>query len=144
MATPDEQWEAVFATLTRLRERWPSADWSYDRRLRCVSSSLPLAQADEMRAAYAEALPTTWTAETLATAPAAVQTLAETCGGLRAAQLLLWGGEADGPGPFGLWWPWGDGTTVTLRIGLHGLDQPKVRYPRLRDVFGIPQAPGSG
>jgi len=43
-----------------------------------------------------------------------------------------------------LWWPWGDGTTVTLRIGLHGLDQPKVRYPRLRDVFGIPQAPNPG
>jgi hypothetical protein len=30
-----------------------------------------------------------------------------------------------------------------LRVGLHGLDQPKVRYPRLRDVFGIPQAPGA-
>jgi hypothetical protein len=144
MATPDEQWEAVFATLGRLRERWPSADWSYDRRLRCVSSSLPLTQADEMRAAYADALPTTWTADNLATAPEAVRALAETCGGLRAAQLLLWGGDADGPGPFGLWWPWGDGTTVTLRIGLHGLDQPKVRYPRLRDVFGIPQAPGAG
>jgi hypothetical protein len=142
MATPDEQWEAVFAALARLRERWPPADWTYDRRLRCVASSLPLTAAAEMRAAYAESLPTTWTAENLASAPAAVQALAETCGGLRAAQLLLWGGDADGPGPFGLWWPWGDGTTVTLRIGLHGLDQPKVRYPKLRDVFGIPQAPG--
>ena len=71
-----------------------------------------------------------------------MRALAETCGGLRASQELLWGGGGEGAGAFGLWWPWGDGTTVTLRIGLHDIDQPKVRYPRLRDVFGIPQAPG--
>ena len=69
-----------------------------------------------------------------------MRTLAESCGGLRASQLMFWGG-ADGPGAFGLWWPWGDGTTVSLRIGLHDVDVPKQRYPRLRDVFGIPQAP---
>ena len=142
MSSPDETWEAVFGTLAKLRERWPSTDWTYDRRLRCVASSIPLANAAAARGAFAEALPTIWTAESLAGAPASVQALAETCGGLRASQQLLWGGDADGGGAFGLWWPWGDGTTVTLRIGLHGLDQPKVRYPRLRDVFGIPQSPG--
>ncbi|HTB60142.1 MAG TPA: hypothetical protein VLC06_19860 [Polyangia bacterium] len=146
MATPDETidaaWKAVFGTLAQLRERWPSTEWMYDRRLRCVASSIPLAGAVAARAAFAEALPGAWSTATLASAPASVQALAETCGGLRASQELLWGGDADGPGAFGLWWPWGDGTTVTLRIGLHGLDQPKVRYPQLRDVFGIPQAPG--
>jgi hypothetical protein len=141
-ASIDASWEAVWTAMARLRERWPSNEWTYDRRLRCVASSIPLANADAARAVYAEAFPATWTAETLSGAPASVQALAETCGGLRASQQLLWGGDADGPGAFGLWWPWGDGTTVTLRIGLHGLDQPKVRYPRLRDVFGIPQAPG--
>jgi hypothetical protein len=147
MATPDETsaaaWEAVFGALARLRERWPSTDWSYDRRLRCVASSIPLAGAAAARAAFADVFPTSWSTATLTTAPASVQALAETCGGLRASQELLWGGDADGAGAFGLWWPWGDGTTVTLRIGLHGLDQPKVRYPRLRDVFGIPQASGA-
>ena len=68
--------------------------------------------------------------------------LVEKCGGLRAAQQIFWGGGDDAAGPFGLWWPWGDGTTVSLRIGLHDVDVPKERYPRLRDVFGIPQAPG--
>jgi len=146
MATPGDTieaaWEAVFGALAQLRERWPSTDWTYDRRLRCVASSIPLAGAAGARATFAEALPIVWSTATLASAPASVQALAETCGGLRASQELLWGGDADGPGAFGLWWPWGDGTTVTLRLGLHGVDQPKVRYPRLRDVFGIPQAPG--
>ena len=62
--------------------------------------------------------------------------------GLRASQKIYWGNDATAPGAFGLWWPWGDGTTISLRIGLHHLDEPKQRYPRLRDVFGIPQAPG--
>ena len=141
MATSDEAWDSVFGALERLRDRWPSSDWTYDRRLKCVASSIPLSGEPEARAAFADALPGAWSAETLPSAPADVQALSETCGGLRAAQQLLWGGDADGPGAFGLWWPWGDGTTVTLRIGLHGVDRPKERYPRLREVFGIPQAP---
>ncbi len=148
MASPEEAaneaWEAVFGGLTRLRDRWPAQDWSYDRRLRCVASSIPLSNEAAARAAMAGVLDTAWSSATLAGAPAGVRALAETCGGLRAAQQLIWGGQPDAPGAFGLWWPWGDGTTVTLRIGLHDLDLPKVRYPRLRDVFGIPQAPAPG
>jgi hypothetical protein len=144
MPTPDEAWETVFGTLERLRDRWPSSDWSYDRRLKCVASSIPMSGESTARAAFADVLPGVWSTATLPGAPDAIRVFSETCGGVRAAQQLLWGGEADGPGAFGLWWPWGDGTTVTLRIGLHGVDLPKQRYPRLRDVFGIPQATAPG
>jgi len=140
MPTPDETWDSVFGALEGLRDRWPSSDWTYDRRFKCVASSFPLSGEAAARAAFADAFPDAWSAETLPGAPAGVRALSETCGGLRASQQLLWGGQADGPGAFGLWWPWGDGTTVTLRIGLHGVDLPKERYPRLRDVFHIPQA----
>ena len=125
MADPNEVWEQIFSSLAQLRDRWPATDWSYDRRLKCVASSIPLARESDARAAMADALP-------------------NSCGGLRASQLLFWGGsvQEDEPGAFGLWWPWGDGTTVSLRIGLHDVDIPKERYPRLRDVFGIPQLSG--
>jgi len=143
MANLGEVWESVFAALEWLRAKWPSQDWSYDRRLRCVASSIPLAREADARAAMAEVLPVSFTVETLAGAGEGQRALVEKCGGLRAAQLLFWGGgDEDAPGVFGLWWPWGDGTTVSLRIGLHDVDVPKERYPRLRDVFGIPQAPG--
>jgi len=142
MGNSDEAWETVFATLTRLRASWPSQDWSYDRRLKCVASSIPLAREADARAAMAEALPLSFSVETLAGAGEGQRALVEKCGGLRATQLLFWGGADDAAGAFGLWWPWGDGTTVSLRIGLHDVDIPKERYPRLRDVFGIPQAPG--
>src|SRR5262249_23634175 len=97
----------------------------------------------EARAAMAEALPASFSADTLAGASEGQRALVEKCGGLRAAQLLFWGGGGDdAPGGFGLWWPWGGGPTVWLGIGLDDVDVPKERYPRLRDVFGIPQAPG--
>lgn len=140
MATPDQVWEELFQALDRLRGRWPAGDWTYDRRLKCVSSSIPLAQQEAARAAMTEVLPTSYSAQTLASAPEGVRSLAEKCGGVRSSQLLFWGGGDAAPGAFGLWWPWGDGTTVSLRIGLHDVDLPKERYPRLRDVFGIPQA----
>ena len=140
--TPIEAWDVVFATLERLRDRWPSQEWTYDRRLRCVASSIPLAREADARAAMTEALPASFSVETLAGASEGQRALVEKCGGLRASQLLFWGSGADAPGAFGLWWPWGDGTTVSLRIGLHDVDLPKERYPRLRDVFRIPQAPG--
>ena len=142
MGNSDEAWDSVFGALSRLRAAWPSQDWSYDRRLKCVTSSIPLTREADARAAMAEALPVSFSVETLATAGEGQRALVEKCGGLRASQLLFWGGGDDAAGAFGLWWPWGDGTTVSLRIGLHDVDVPKERYPRLRDLFGIPQAPG--
>jgi hypothetical protein len=142
MGSVDEQWQALFQALERLKASWPVPEWSYDRRLRCVASSFAVGLEPAARAAMAEVLPTSWTAQTLAGAPDDVRKLAETCGGVRSAQQLFWGGAAGSPGAFGLWWPWGDGTTISLRVGLHDLDLPKERYPRLRDIFGIPQAAG--
>jgi len=141
MPTPDDLWETLFAGLIRLRDAWPNKAWTYDRRLRCVSSSFPTASEPGALAAMAEVLPTAWTSESVAGAADDIRTVTEACGGLRTSQKIYWGTDATAPGAFGLWWPWGDGTTISLRIGLHHLDEPKRRYPRLRDVFGIPQAP---
>jgi hypothetical protein len=35
---------------------------------------------------------------------------------------------------FGLWWPWGDETTISLRIGLGGY-VAEADLVRLREVF---------
>jgi hypothetical protein len=143
MAGADEAWDQLFSKLERLRAAWPDRVWSYDRRFKCVVSSVSTAHDAAVRAAIAELLTSSFTAESLAAAPEAVRALANQCGGLRPSQLLLWGGTAGAPGVFGLWWPWGDGSTLSLRIGLHDVDAPKQRYPRLRDIFGIPQPPAA-
>jgi hypothetical protein len=136
-----DAWQELFEGLERLKAKWPAQDWTYDRRLKCVASSIPISLEPAARAAMTEVLPAFFSAQTLADAPENVRKLAEGCGGVRSSQLLFWGNPS-GPGAFGLWWPWGDGTTVSLRIGLHDVDLPKERYPKLRDIFGIPQAAG--
>ena len=138
MESASTSWEAVFEALIQLRDKWPDPSWTYDRRLKCVVASIPIEQGAAAEAAIALAMPASWTGESLTAAPASTQATATACGGLRAGQKILWDGAAQGA--FGLWWPWGDGKTVSLRIGLHDVDAPKERYPRLRDVFGIPQA----
>jgi hypothetical protein len=142
VAPPDETWDALFEALVRLRDRWPAQEWSYDRRMKCVVSSIPKAKVAAAEAAIADAFPLSWTAAALAAAPDGPRATAEACGGLRASQKIYWGGAT--LGAFGLWWPWGDGNTISLRVGLHDVDLPKERYPQLRDVFGIPQATAPG
>jgi hypothetical protein len=148
-----DPWETVFETLSSLRDRWPGppSGWGYDRRLKCVMASFSAEASAAAEAAIALAMPRFYSAETLGAATEAARSTAELCGGLRAAQRMYWGGEQPragaagvGGGAFGLWWPWADGTTVSLRIGLHDVDLPKERYPRLRELFGILQAATPG
>jgi hypothetical protein len=140
-----DPWQAVFEALIALRDGWPGpvSGWGYDRRLKCVMASFTTGAIPAAEAAIAHAMPAVFGAESLAEAPPSARATAETCGGLRASQRLYWGADpvAPGGGAFGLWWPWADGATVSLRIGLHDVDVPKERLPRLRDVFGIPQSP---
>jgi len=139
MSGAEDAWEELVRALRRLQERWPSPDWVYDHRLSCVTSSFPLSAESAARTIIAEITPTSWSASTLAEAPPDVRALAERCGGLRASQVLFWGGRPGALGAFGLWWPWADGKTISLRIGLHDVDTPEQRYPGLRGIFGIPE-----
>src|SRR5262249_8440951 len=127
----DDVWEQLFRDLALLRDLWPVPEWIYDRRLRCVASSFQKSLQEIGLEGAGAGMPASLPAEGLAGGPEAVRGLAGRCGGLRPTQSLLWGGEAGAPGAFGLVWPWGDGATVSLRIGLHDVDAPKERYPRL-------------
>jgi hypothetical protein len=141
MASVDGAWEQLFAGLVALRSAWPSQEWGYDRRFQSVMSTVTTAQKQQARAACDSVFKQVFDSDAIAGAPPGPRALADQYGGVRPGQLLMWNGEPHLPGAFGLWWPWGDGKSVSLRIGLHDVDAPKVRYPRLRDVFGVPQAP---
>jgi hypothetical protein len=131
-----DPWQQLLGALTRLRSRWPRRGWSWDTRLNCVTSSFSTDVEAEARAIAREALPVEWNTSTLSTAPPRMRDLAERCGGLRSGQFLLAAGPIVGVFAYGLWWPWGDGVTVSLRIGL---DIPVMQdpYPRFRELFSV-------
>jgi hypothetical protein len=105
--------------------------------LQCVSSSFSTELEPKARAAAAPTLITEFTSSTLPRAAAPVRELAERTGGLRPGQMLLVSASAGHAFAYGLWWPWGDGMTTSLRIGLGGPTATQDALQGLRDAFGV-------
>jgi hypothetical protein len=129
--------QPVFDPLRRLRAEWPQRGWSWDSRFICVSSSFSTEIEAKNRTLALQALPGEFSSRTIATAPASAREVSERAGGLRSGQLLFTGNPVGRVFPYGLWWPWGDGMTVSLRVGLAGVDESHDLMNKLRDVFGV-------
>ena len=128
-------WQPLLDSLTRLRDSWPAPPWEWDARFSTVASSFAIEQEPMVRTSARLAFPRGWTAKSLETAPAPYRALAERTG-LRSNQRLLGGDELSSPGLFGLWWPWGGGDRITLRIGILDLTGTADPLPQIRELFG--------
>lgn len=130
--TPD-----LVESLRKLRAAWPTRGWSWDGRFACLASSFDAELAQRARAAAQLALPTQWTSESLTRAPAVLRDLAAHTGGLRPGQALFASAPIGRSHAYGLWWPWGDNTSISLRIGLTGPDFTERHNEPLREVFAV-------
>jgi hypothetical protein len=130
-------WQTLFGTMKQVRAAWPTRGWSWDGRLQCVSSSFAAELEGKAKAAARLALPNEWTSSTIHRAPTPLRQLAERTGGLRPGQMVLSGTEIGAAVAYGLWWPWGDGMTTSIRIGLEGMDHSQEAFQRLRDAFNV-------
>ena len=138
MSSPTEAWQPLLDGLDRLREAWPGSSWSWDPRFKCVTSSFGKEIADRARAAMAGALDSEWSTDSINQAPDEIRTLAARFGGVRPGQLLYTGELVGGRMHlFALWWPWGDGATVSLRVGVANCDRPTELFPQIRALFNI-------
>lgn len=137
MAPSVEPWQPLLDAFAQLRAGWPGAEWTWDPRFKCLTSSLPTAQAPAARAALLPVAGSEWTAESFPAAPLEVRALEERCGDLRPGQLLFTGAPVSGMVPFAMWWPWGDGAKVSVRLSIANSDRQKELYPLLRALFGI-------
>jgi hypothetical protein len=137
MSTPAEPWQPILDALTRLRSAWPAPDWTWDPRFKCLTSSLSADDMRGLRGVLSAAVPSEWTPESFGTAPAEVRALAERCGDLRPGQLLLTADPVSGMILFAMWWPWGDGAKISVRLGVANCDRSKELYPLMRALFGI-------
>jgi hypothetical protein len=120
--------EALGALLRRFAVDWPGSKWEWEGRLDCTLSAVT--KADEVRAreALTAVLPKVWTSDTLREAPVVIRQIAARTGGLMPRQLLFSVELPDGVFVYGLWWPWGSGASVSVRIGAsHASAVPGVR-----------------
>jgi hypothetical protein len=133
----NDAWQPLFDSLGRMKMAWPTRGWSWDPRLSCITSSFTTEQEPQARAATQMALQNEWTPQTIARGPAQLRDVVERAGGVRQGQLVLSTGPTSGLLLFGLWWPWGDAETVSLRVGLADVDPNKEPSNRFRDLFGV-------
>lgn len=139
MASPGvpPRWQPLFDRLLLLKASWPMRGFSWDGRFECIASSFPAMHEPKARAAAAEGLPNVWTSSTISKAPPRVQQLSETTGGIRTGQALM---VSDAPGgyfAYGLWWPWGDGVSISMRIGLVDVHPAREPFPSFLELFNV-------
>lgn len=130
-------WEPVLERLTRLKDTCPAPPWTWDGRFSAIASSFAATQEAEIRTSAQLAFPRGWTVKSLDTAPPELQAIAQRTGGLRPEQRLLGGDPETCPALFGLWWPWGGGAKITLRIGLVDIPGDVDPLPQIRALFGV-------
>ncbi len=128
--TPDP----IFEALARLRTEWPKRGWSWDSRLCCVASSFDAVHVEQAEAAALRALPTVWSERSMPQAPPAIREVGERSGGVRAGQLIYARATDVSIVAYGLWWPWGNGSTISLRVGI---EASRDYSAKLCELFGV-------
>lgn len=123
--------------LARVKAGWPGPAWQWDDRFGCVLSTIPKADEAKARAATTAHLASVWTTGTLESAPPSLRTLCGSVGGLRPGQTMLGAGPADGRHAYALFWPWGNGAMISVRLGIAPAERGDPALDALRALFGL-------
>ena len=92
--------------------------WEWDGYIGAFLATFTIGQVPQIQTICDKYFMSQWDHESLPKAPPSVRAIAETLSGLRSGQTLLMTRPDQFVMAFGAWWPWGDGQTVSLRIGL--------------------------
>jgi hypothetical protein len=125
--------QTLSTLLPRIAANWPGSKWEWEGRLDCALSVIAAADEAQTRTTLADALPVTWTADSLADAPPLIQQICARSGGLYPRQMAFSAELPDGVFAYALWWPWGSGARITVRIGV----SHQSALPALRAALGL-------
>ncbi|MGZ3417492.1 MAG: hypothetical protein ACXVEF_27345 [Polyangiales bacterium] len=122
------------SALSRIKKNWPTRGWSFDNRFGTLASTFRSDVAPVARSAIAQVLATEWSEATLRLAPQPVRDVASRTGGVRAGQYLFTHPIGGSVMAYGLWWPWEEGSTISMRVGVDGAGDMAFR---LCEAMGV-------
>ncbi len=93
-------------------------DWKWDGRFGTALAEFPLEKKGSVLGILDQHLIGRWDGATIGEAPETVKKVKEHLGGLMAGQLLFLSDPNDDPLVYCAWWPWDNGQTISIRIGL--------------------------
>lgn len=91
--------------------------WQWDGRFQTALAQINVAEKDAMLVTLENHLGPAWDSATIDTAPETVRCAIGRLGGVMPGQLLYAAGLPQDGMIFCAWWPWGNGRTISLRIG---------------------------
>ena len=91
-------------------------EWKWDGRFKTALGEFSADMKDDVLGLLEQYLVSTWDSSSLSDAPDVVKQVSKNLGGLMSGQLLLLSDLNKPTFIFCAWWPWGNGTKVSIRI----------------------------
>jgi hypothetical protein len=90
--------------------------WKWDSRFSTALAEFASDNEAKVRAVLGSFLGISWDSSNISESPDTLQMIAGRFGGLRAGQMLFAPDSSKDDFIFGVWWPWGNGSTVSIRV----------------------------
>lgn len=110
-------------------------EWKWDGRFKTALAEFPADMKDDLLGLLEQYLVSTWDSSSLSDAPDVVQQVTKSLGGLMSGQLLLLSDLNKPAFIFCAWWPWGNGTKVSIRIAPFSKDLSGEDAAALMTIF---------
>lgn len=92
--------------------------WKWDNRFETALAHFSIRERDDVKKILESHLGMAWDNSNIDTSPVMVNTILDTLGGLMPGQLFYAAGLQQDDIIFCAWWPWGNGQTISIRIGM--------------------------
>jgi len=105
------------------------------RALRNGSGGIPRRRKEKVLRILESFLVSRWDSVTIGEAPEIVQQIKTHFGGLMSGQLLLLSDPNQDALIYCAWWPWGNGKTISIRVGAYSKEIAAPDKPALNTAF---------
>ncbi len=116
-------------------------EWKWDGRFGTALAEFLLDQKGSVLGILDRYLVSQWDSATIGDAPEVAQKVKRHLGGLMPGQLLFVSDVSDDSPIYCAWWPWGNGQTISIRIGLFSettnAEEKKALTEALKGRFGV-------
>ena len=100
-----------------LEELEAGFSWEWDSRFKTVLAQISVKEKDTVEKTLVNYLGTAWDSVTIKKAPESEQRILESLGGMMSGQFFYTAGLPENGIIFCAWWPWGNGQTISIRLG---------------------------
>ena len=100
-----------------LEELQAGFSWEWDSRFKTVLAQISVKDKNAVEKILVNYLGTAWDSVTIKKAPESEQRILESLGGMMSGQFFYAAGLPENGIIFCAWWPWGNGHTISIRLG---------------------------